>query len=538
MMRRAVLLVVLTAAGWARAQTHAVKKPETVVRAVAVYEWTGDEAKPTASRLVPVSIFINSQMEDAGVYLARPVPFALDRGTIFEAQQAGEPKGTIELAYQRHVEGENGTSFDDGWLGYGLFKPEKTQPTPVLTARKNQPLPQVVTSGRPHFSSNTDSSGATTTTADDSSRPTMKRRTDSGGDTTASAGDAKTPSSSTSTAAATSAKDDDPDRPVLVRRDGSSDTTADATPAATPASGSGSSSTASTDDSNRPTMQRRTSDSSNSSTTSSTGSSDDDADRPTLKRRTPTQQAKNQKRPGDTASVQSASNLNDDPDRPTLHRGTAIGPEIPPLNGLPKDMKQMVAVSDAKDRPAHDFIRPWDSDEERAEVLARMREMARGKLASYDVPAPPAPAPAAAAPPAKKTTTTARTKKAAAPPPPPPPPVALDEESLRGYTLSYGGAATFVYSASSPGAGGATRYVSVVAQKEPLGDLKLALASVTDSNHLDRTPWMRLVDVVDAEASNRASLLFEMRAQNARQFALYRVIGARAEQVFTTGTTE
>ena len=51
-------------------------------------------------------------------------------------------------------------------------------------------------------------------------------------------------------------------------------------------------------------------------------------------------------------------------------------------------------------------------------------------------------------------------------------------------------------------------------------------------------PWMRLVDVVDAEASNRASLLFEMRAEHVRQFALYRVIGAQAEQVFQTGTTE
>jgi hypothetical protein len=43
---------------------------------------------------------------------------------------------------------------------------------------------------------------------------------------------------------------------------------------------------------------------------------------------------------------------------------------------------------------------------------------------------------------------------------------------------------------------------------------------------------------VDAEASNRASLLFELRAQNSRQFALYRVIGARADQTFLTGSTE
>jgi hypothetical protein len=46
------------------------------------------------------------------------------------------------------------------------------------------------------------------------------------------------------------------------------------------------------------------------------------------------------------------------------------------------------------------------------------------------------------------------------------------------------------------------------------------------------------VDVVDVEASNRASLLFELRGQNARQFGLYRVIAAHSEQIFLTGTTQ
>jgi len=78
----------------------------------------------------------------------------------------------------------------------------------------------------------------------------------------------------------------------------------------------------------------------------------------------------------------------------------------------------------------------------------------------------------------------------------------------------------------------------VVAQEEPITGLKVALASVTDSAHLDRTAWMRLVDVVDADASNRASMLMELRAQHTRQFALYRVIGAEADQVFVTGSTE
>jgi hypothetical protein len=286
-------------------------------------------------------------------------------------------------------------------------------------------------------------------------------------------------------------------------------------------------------------MQRRTSDSTDTSSTSTTDSTDD-ADRPTLKKRTTPPPGKTQKRQGDTASVSGVGgSLNDDPDRPSLHRGSAAGGAdtngIPPLNGLPADMHQRIAVSDAKDRPEHDFARPWDSELERADVLAKMQELARARLAKFDVPAqlPPPPTPAPAAP------TTAKTSaKAKKPVPPPPPPVALLDESLRGYTLSYGGAATFVYTASSPGVGGATRFVSIVAQRELMGEPKVALSSVTDTTHLDRTPWMRLVDVVDAEASNRASLLFELRGQSARQFALYRVIGTTAEQIFQTGTTQ
>jgi hypothetical protein len=181
-------------------------------------------------------------------------------------------------------------------------------------------------------------------------------------------------------------------------------------------------------------------------------------------------------------------------------------------------MQQMVAVSDAKNRPEHEFARVWDTPEEKADVTAKLEEVARAKLAEYgDVRTPPVVAAAPAAAPAPKPTAPmtaaarAKAKKAAAAaaaaPPPPPPPVPLNDESLRAFTLSYGGAATFVY---------------------------LATAWTTDSAHLDRQPWMRLVDAVDADASNRASLLFEERGQTSRQFSLYRVIGAKAEQLFAT----
>lgn len=529
MRRFATVLAIagLAAPLMARAQMHVVKKAETVVRAVGVFEWTGDESKPTASRLVPVSVFIGGQLEDAGIYMARPVPFALSSGTIFEVQRSGVAEGTVELAYQRHLEGNSIVQFDDGWMGYGLFKP--TYQVPVQVARRSGPLPQIVASGgtRPKLGDRTGDSE--TKVADESSRPTMKRRTDSTSSDSSDSTTASTPAPKPTTPAS-----DDSDRPVLQRRSDSSETSgADSTPQKS------TDSTAS-DDSNRPTMRRRTPDA-DSSTTASTDSTDE-ADRPTLKKRTAPPPGKSQKRPQDQASVKNAvDSLNDDPDRPTLHRGAPSGGAdvngIPPLNGLPADMKQRAAVSDASTRPEHDFNRQWDSENERADVLAKLQETARARLATYDVPAPAAPAPVVAPTPVK---TVAKGKKLTQPPPPPPPPaqVELSDEELRGFTLSYGGAATFVYTASSPGMDGATRYVTVVAQREAGPDMKTALTSVTDSKHLDRTPWMRLVDVVDAEASNRASLLFELRAQNARQFGLYRVIGATAELVFQSGTTE
>jgi len=81
------------------AQMHKVAKPDQVVRAVGVYEWTGDFAKPTASRLIPVSLYIEGKIEDAGIYIARPIPFALLPGNLYILQSAGVDKGTLDLAY-------------------------------------------------------------------------------------------------------------------------------------------------------------------------------------------------------------------------------------------------------------------------------------------------------------------------------------------------------------------------------------------------------------------------------------------------------
>jgi hypothetical protein len=381
-------------------------------------------------------------------------------------------------------------------------------------------------------------------------------------------------------------------------------------------------------------MQRRgsgddTASTDNSSATSSQPSIDDDdkAERPTLRRRSP-EDIKNdkQKKKNDVATVTSAGSLNDDPDRPTLKhssRSTDGDTDMPKLLGVPPDMKQMVAVSDAKNRDPHPFARPWEDVAEHATILAKMQAFARAKLTEYGIvpgvtppqappsttvtgaktatpgstntpapnegPAPPklkrgiptddtttglpASAPAAAkpaaptsastepaapklkrgvptddtttastaksvpaSPAAKKSTTTANTRSKMHRGPAGPSQVVFADEVLKGYLLSYGGAPTYVYTTHTVETGSVMRYVTVVAQDDGMGHLKVALASATDAAHLDRTPWMRLVDAVDVEASNRASLLFELRGQSSRQFALYRVIAAKPEQIFMTAS--
>lgn len=499
--------MILAVASQAFGQMHKVTKPDEVVRAVGVYEWTGDRAKPTASRLIPVTIFIDGELQDAGVYLARPVPFAIDSGTVYEVDRAGVAEGTLDVRYATHLQTKDADAgYDDGWFGYGTFAPPP--PPKKIVALKESKTPSRITSSKDDT---------------DSDRPTFIRRHDP-----AASGTSDPKSSTGSPGAATgSSPPEDPDRPHLTRKPDASvpgdpsvgaDVPVPAASSGTPATGTEKSATA-----------------------GDTGTVPaNDPDRPTLKKRSPEEAKKARKESQESSATGLATSLNDDPNRPTLHHGKGqqalTEADLPKLKGVPADIHQAIAVSDAKNRPPHDFSRPWADTAERATVLEKMQALARTQIAAYRS-TPSGAMPASTTKHAPKTAPASKlrhaTTKESSPPTNP-----LEDEQLKGYTLSFGGAATYVYMAHTSGDGVSLRYVTVVAQMDPFGELKPAIQSVTDAAHLDRTPWMRLVDVVDVDASNRASLLFEMRGQSARQFAVYRVIASRADQTFLTGTTQ
>jgi hypothetical protein len=60
---------------------------------------------------------------------------------------------------------------------------------------------------------------------------------------------------------------------------------------------------------------------------------------------------------------------------------------------------------------------------------------------------------------------------------------------------------------------------------------------VTSDDALDVSPRYHLVDAVDTAGNGRADLIFELRGQTYRQFAIYRIAGGTAAEAFVTQPT-
>jgi len=476
------------------------------LRSIAVLEWTGEAGKPKTSRLVPVAVLDDGQLQDGGIYLARPQPLALAGEVEYELQQDGKPIGLFDIKNSGQEQGS--------WVGYGTWKP--------MPAARPQPSAREL---------------ARTEIEDDaqSDQPILHRKHHAAEEP---AGGAGSGGSGTDSGSGAQAQPTDPDRPTLHKK-ASSDSTGDAgsSAGASTASSSagqagtssgGSSGTASSSqasdtsyDPDRPTLHKRTSSDSAGSDSGTAGASSSDADRPTLKKK---------KQAEDVGHVDSVPDVTD-PDRPRLKRGKSSGGNldvVPSMMGLPPDMRQAVAVSDARNRPEHPWNYAWANADDEAAMKSALEDIARGALGLN--PPPP--------PPAQKRTATQKTARKSARPAPPPQPAPLLDEQFRVFELAYGAGATLVLTAHTGGPLAQEKFVTLIAQPDLYGNLLVLLKSVTDGAHLDDTPRMRLVDAVDAMADNRGELLFELRGQTQRQFALYRVLRGQAEKLFVSGGGE
>ncbi len=448
-----------------------IAKPEVNtpdLRAVGVLEWTGDEAHPKASRLIPICIYDGQELEDAGIYMARPAPMALETEVEYQLQQDGKPVGLFIVDSAGEQQGS--------WVGFGKMKPipvARPRPTQIAKVDEDDAQSDTPVLHRKHPAGNS-----------------------GGGDSGSGSGSNGPPP--------------DPDRPSLHKGGdtSSSDSSGDS-------GGSGSSdSDAPAPDPDRPTLHR--SDDSSSSSTSSSSSGQQN------------QSKSKKKNQDDEGYVEDVATVTD-PERPRLFRGKSEGysaPVVPTLVGLPTDLQQEVAVSDAKNRPVHLWDYSWANPDDQAKMKAAMEQMARTALGLNPPPAPAKPA-------AKTGSAAHKTSKSAAASTPLPAP--LIDEQFHVFELAYGSGATMVLSAHTAGAGAPIKFVTLVAQPDLYGNVTVLLKNVSEAGHLDETPRWRLVDAVDAMADNRGDLLFELRGDTQRQFALYRVLRGQATRIFLSG---
>ncbi len=436
----ALLAAALSSSAQYPGQVTKTEKSAPTLRAVAVFEWIGDEAKPKASRLIPICIYDGQALEDADEYLARPAPIALQSDVEYQLLKDGKPVGLFDVERAGQQMGF--------WIGLGKWKPlPHPKPAPTQLAKIDE--------------------------YDDaqSDEPVLHRKHH--------AGDSGSGGNSGKSTTASNAPPPDPDRPVL----------------------------------------RPTPDTSTASTSSSGGASADDSDRPKLKERKGNE--------GDEGYVTSVATLSD-PNRPHLFRGKTAGyggDVAPSLSGMPSEMQQQVAVSDAVDRPVHLWSYSWANPDDEAKMKAALEDLARAALGLNPPPAPVKPKPAA-----KTSSKTQKPVQLTLPPQPAP----LLDEDFRVFELAYGSGATMVLSAHTAGTGAEEKFVTLIAQPDLYGDMAVLVKNVTDAAHLNDRPRMKLVDAVDALADNRGELLFELRGATQRQFALYRVLRGEATRIFVS----
>ncbi len=426
--------LVLPAHGQYPGRIDPAKKAAPTVRAVAVLEWTGEQGKPSASRIIPISVFDGEQYQPGGLYLAKPEPLALEPGTEYVLQDAGVTRGYFDINHAQAVDGY--------WFGYGAWKP-MTTPIKRVKPKQGTHMPQVVNEvndGRPHF----------------------KVRDSGAGEDSSTSADSKSSSSASSSKPAPSS---DPDRPTLRRRPDA----ADSTPAAS---------------------------------------------------------ASSPEAPAPETAIAGA-----DPDRPHITRGqqNPTNADFQPteLTAVPNGLEQMIAVSDASDRASHPFVYLWSEPGDADKMKEQIQMAATAAIRATE--------------PQAKTATRARTATATRPrsastTAPAPAKAVFTNERFKAFELTYSGGATLVYTAETQSRAGKTKYVTLIAQPDFNGVPRVLFTSVTDDDHLDQTPKMRLVDAVDARASNRGDLVFELRRAHDREFVIYRIAGGQAEQVFTTGS--
>jgi hypothetical protein len=442
-------------------------------RALAVLQF-GEKS----TTLIPIAILVDGRFYDASAYKAEPVPMALVRGTVYEAEQSGESKGLFTINGALHSKSPNSPH---PWLGSGSYLPNGTEAAKTTHKAEDKPI-GIDSSGNDEPPRLTRGDTLKPATSDSASAPSAK------------------PSSANPTASGS------PDKAA----------TTPTPPASQPGSGA-SSNTPANSPSGQDAPKNATPPAPDKAKTSSdqTSSAPDARNyyRPTLRRGKPTEPA-----PPEVAE--------DEAPQPVKAEAStnSAAPAAPPA------LKLVPAISDEGGPELRSYTFFWktgEEDDRRTQMLALAAANVRNYAAALvknRISAKPMPKPA----PTHK-------------PPKPAKPVHPEFENIRFRAFDLWGKSQPVMiltaEAHLPAAPGATALpenysVALAATTDIYGNLRPLYTGVTDKFHLDVTPELQLIDAVDADGDGRGELLFSETTDAGTGYVIYRATADKLWKLF------
>ncbi|HXY78541.1 MAG TPA: hypothetical protein VEH47_06985 [Candidatus Acidoferrales bacterium] len=483
--RKRMLAVILAAAGWLAGSWLAAqatlpqygRKPraDKGPRALGLIQLSPTGKK---ARIIPIAIMMDGKFYDAGAYKADPVPMALDFGIVYEGFRSGVSQGVFTITQPgqlNHVWIAEGT-----WLPAGSKALEKHKKySPPVIADEDKGGPPVLH----RRAEKTDSDNEDKDKDKDKDKDQQK------------AASAPAPPTAAPPANAPSAPDG-AKAPTTAPENAKTPAPPETAKAPAPASAS-SASEEPIEDPNRPRLRR--------------GKPDSSASRDVY----PAFEALTVATPAAAAAGAAK------PDAKAAKNSAAASPQF---TFIP-------AISDAggpDPRPYTYEMKPAEEASYRNQMLDLAATLVRG-------PANAATKEAAATP--KKSSGAKPAAKSAGKLPTP----AFDDVSLRIFDLSNSNEPVLVLSAKThpapvpAGAAGNVeepQEITLIARTNLEGDLRKLFFSKTDSQHLDQTPRMELIDAVDADGDGRGELLFRRTFDDGSAYAIYRVSADRLWPLF------
>ena len=437
------------------------------------------------ARLIPIAIMVNGRFYDAGAYKANPVPMALERETVYEAQRTGISAGlfTVTLVGQ----------MKNAWVAEGSWVPAGAKPAKTELKAENKPIMG-------------DENDAPPTLRHGSRKAVADSPADKPADKPSDATTTATPASSASTPP--------------------SSAPAPSTPAAKP--------TAGTQPGGGTTSAAEPSQSASASQGATLTADSPDADsgpHPVLKRGSQGNKTQADKIQVTSSTSSVGKSVKGSNSTTGQAPATASGKVSSAAGGA---MKIYPAISDNNGPELRPFAYETTPEEE-ARFRKTMLELAsdevraRAKLTSGSVQ--PAETPQAK---------TASRKTAPKGPQP-----SFENVELRIFDMSNSNEPTLVLSATAHMPGGTSStasdveyFVTVVGRWDINGDMHKIFAQTTDSRHLDAVSRVELIDAVDADGDGRGDLLFRQISDADVSYVIYRVSPDKLWPLFNSGAPE